>query len=278
MEGKSMNAQIFYFSGTGNSLHVARELQRKLPGASVVPMIRALHFNKIEPAAEIVGLVFPIYCFSMPFPVKQLLEKINLKSSSYIFSIVTRGGSPCKVFSYVNKLLRKQGKSLDAYFYIEMPTNYIPFFKLDSQEIILQMELNLQRRLNSIRKIVLNKETSHEKDHNQHGFISLFLKYIVFPILTFCAEKTRYSHMEKSFYADGKCIGCGLCEKVCLSEKIKMNNAKPQWREKVNCHFCFACLHYCTVQAVQIRKTKTAIRGRYHHAQINADDIARQKV
>jgi hypothetical protein len=33
-----MNAEIYYFSGTGNSLHVAKELQTRLPGARLAPI------------------------------------------------------------------------------------------------------------------------------------------------------------------------------------------------------------------------------------------------
>jgi flavodoxin len=33
-----MRIEIYYFSGTGNSLHVARELQKRLPDAALVPI------------------------------------------------------------------------------------------------------------------------------------------------------------------------------------------------------------------------------------------------
>jgi hypothetical protein len=34
--------ELYYFSGTGNSLHVARELAARFPGASLVPIIGVL--------------------------------------------------------------------------------------------------------------------------------------------------------------------------------------------------------------------------------------------
>ncbi|HQE93577.1 MAG TPA: hypothetical protein PLH19_12095 [Anaerolineae bacterium] len=37
-----MSTQIYYFSGTGNSLHVARELEKRLPETSLVPIISVL--------------------------------------------------------------------------------------------------------------------------------------------------------------------------------------------------------------------------------------------
>jgi len=41
-KGDKMKTEIYYFSGTGNSLHVARELQKRLTGAMLIPVIGAL--------------------------------------------------------------------------------------------------------------------------------------------------------------------------------------------------------------------------------------------
>jgi flavodoxin len=37
-----MSTAIYYFSGTGNSLHVARELQQRLPESRLIPIVRLL--------------------------------------------------------------------------------------------------------------------------------------------------------------------------------------------------------------------------------------------
>jgi formate hydrogenlyase subunit 6/NADH:ubiquinone oxidoreductase subunit I len=84
------------------------------------------------------------------------------------------------------------------------------------------------------------------------------------------------------FCADSKCSGCGICEKICLSGKIKMVDEKPVWQKNVNCFFCYACLNYCPRYAVQIKstrtfKTYTAENERYSHPYATADDIEKQK-
>jgi len=84
------------------------------------------------------------------------------------------------------------------------------------------------------------------------------------------------------FYSNSKCAGCGTCEKVCLSGKVKMVNEKPVWQEDVQCFYCDACLNYCPEQAVQIGsnrflKSYTEENGRYFHPYATADDIAGQK-
>ncbi len=52
---------------------------------------------------------------------------------------------------------------------------------------------------------------------------------------------------------------------------------KPVWDKKVNCYFCFACIHYCPVKAIQIKGSKSKERGRYHHADVPAAEIMKEK-
>ncbi|MGE5485854.1 MAG: 4Fe-4S dicluster domain-containing protein [Ignavibacteriales bacterium] len=51
-----------------------------------------------------------------------------------------------------------------------------------------------------------------------------------------------------SFYSDQKCLGCGTCERVCLSGRVWMVDKKPVWDGKVRCYTCRACLNYCPAQ------------------------------
>ena len=169
--------------------------------------------------------------------------------------------------------MESQGKSLDAYFSVEMPCTYIPIFTLPSQRTIAKMEAELQKRLDFIQTTVTSKRPNREKD----DLLVFVLGHILYPLITAFMFKVRFPNMARSFYADSRCTGCGLCEKVCLSQKIKMKDGKPEWIESTDCLYCFACLHYCPVEAIQIRGRKTVTKGRYHHPEIKAKDIAGQK-
>lgn len=65
-----MNTEIYYFSGTGNSLHVAKELQKRIPEVNLIPIISLSDKNSIEINSEAVGFIFPIYMTSIPVPVR----------------------------------------------------------------------------------------------------------------------------------------------------------------------------------------------------------------
>jgi ferredoxin len=267
-----MSMEIYYFSGTGNSLHVARELSKRFPDSSLIPIMSLLKNEKIESRANTIGLVFPIHALTFPWPVKQFLERISFEKTSYKFAIATR---ECfaTVFMDIDKLLKKQNGRLDAYFSFEMPETYIPLFNVYSQEKCAKVEAEMLRHLAFIESTVANREIHRPKDHP--GWFPL--SRVIYPLVTAWFQKVRFPDMEQAFYADHNCKGCGICETVCLSNKIRIENQRPIWQAEIRCAYCFACLHFCPSQAIQIKGRNTIGTGRYHHPGAKAEDIAHQK-
>ncbi len=77
-----MRTVIYYFSGTGNSLYVARELQKRIPETDLIPMVRLLHNDVIAPNGTTVGVVFPIHLTTVPIPVINFMNKRAIISIS----------------------------------------------------------------------------------------------------------------------------------------------------------------------------------------------------
>lgn len=273
-----MSTEIYYFSGTGNSLHVAKELQKRIPETKLIPIASLLNKDVIKTIAETVGFVFPIYYMAIPTPVKYFIKKLELNLTKYIFAIATRLGSPHTAFTDIDKILKKKGKSLDSHFALNMASNDPKYddYKAPTTEEIKSFESVIDENLDVIHKIIKKKKISREKDTTITDpvpplIVSIvpFLNSIFRPIGEFFGFKSH-------FYADNNCTGCGACEKVCLSKKIKMINKKPVWQKNVKCFYCYACINYCSMQSVQI-KSFTEKNGRYSHPYATANDIARQK-
>lgn len=85
-----MSAEIYYFSGTGNSLIIAREIQKRIPGSFLTPIIQKLHEPEAASGANTVGFVFPNFCLSVPIPVRDLLGKLKVSPSQYVFAACSR--------------------------------------------------------------------------------------------------------------------------------------------------------------------------------------------
>jgi len=153
--------EIYYFSGTGNSLHVAKELEKRIPEANLIPIASLLNKDVIETNGETVWFVFPIYLKAIPVPVKKFIKKLDLKSAKYIFALATRSGSPHRAFIDIEKILKKRGKRLYSYFTLNMGNNAL--VRNPPKEEIAELESVVQDRLDSIQQSIIHKEKSIEK-------------------------------------------------------------------------------------------------------------------
>lgn len=261
--------EIYYFSGTGNSLHVARELQRRLPGTKLLPMVHLLRQDIVKSQASTVGFVFPIHMTTLPIPVKAFIRKLNLSSASYTFAVATRIGITHSAFDRIDGLLRKKHCRLDAAFTLNMPSNDPKFdYRPLPEEETARLEYAVQTRLNTMAPVIAAQEHSRMPDTEYTDKIP-FLKPISLLV-------TLTEHMKDDLYADEKCTGCGTCQQVCLSGKISMAGGLPVWHDTVKCWHCSACLNFCPVQAAQIR-SHTEKNGRYAHPYATVADIAAEK-
>jgi len=55
-------------------------------------------------------------------------------------------------------------------------------------------------------------------------------------------------------YDESKCVGCGLCYKVCFVDVIRWDEEKkrPVFRYVEDCEHCFCCQSICAKQAIRV--------------------------
>jgi ferredoxin len=282
-----MNTSIYYFSGTGNSYYVAKELQKRIQNSELIPIVGIINRNEIKCKSDTVGIIFPLQGPTFPNAVKQLLEKIDLTDTRYIFAIATRGGTTCRIREQINKVLKKKGKSLNSHFIITVfnndpkimnENNQVYEFHVPTDEEITNKKRQIDVRLDVIKDIIINKETRHEVD-KEYGFKYGFL---LEKIVIFATKLMESKSIKNYFYSDVKCTGCGVCEKICLSKRINLIDGIPRWKDEILCFMCYACLNYCPQKSVQINskwymKSFTMVQERYTHPYATAQEIEEQK-
>ncbi|MCQ6963336.1 EFR1 family ferrodoxin [Methanolobus chelungpuianus] len=281
-----MSTDIYYFSGTGNSLYVARELQKRLPDSRLVPIVGLLHKDVIETGAETIGIVFPVHALTIPLAVRQFLRKLNPASAEYVFAIATRLGIVFRDFRRIDRALKAKDRRLDSQFIINMYNNDVKGrdYKVPGETELLEIETSVQGQLDTIQEIILNKEMSKEEDS---GYLidlpfSRPVNNLLERFLTSCMTFSEHIGGVNYFWSDSACTGCGICARVCLSQKIKMTDKKPVWQKDVLCYMCYACINYCPAKAVQINsipgvKSHTRENKRYPHPYAGIEDISGQK-
>ena len=127
-------AEIYYFSGTGNSLAVARDIAGKIGGRLVsIPSIMKvseaapsiMDSEYITTGADVMGVVFPVYHKSIPLILKRFIEKMENLDEKYIFGVCTYGDTPGLAIRHLRELLESRGGQLAAGFGVHMPYNYV---------------------------------------------------------------------------------------------------------------------------------------------------------
>lgn len=249
---------IFYFSGTGNSFAVANTLAKGLE-EQTIDISKAMHENHFDYTladGEKLGFVFPVYAWAAPKMVVDFAKKLKVQNLSYCYAVCTCGATAGNTIDRFDHVLRKQGYRLDSAFSIVMPDNYTLFFDVEEPHKEQQKLKNAE----DVTALVLR--TVQEEKRNffrvKKGKLGGLLTTVVNPGFSNFAMKTHL------FHADSRCIGCGLCKKVCTSNCIVLDShAKPCWTQKT-CNMCMACINRCPVHAIEYGK-KTATKGRYVH-------------
>ena len=79
------------------------------------------------------------------------------------------------------------------------------------------------------------------------------------------------------FDAPAHCVGCGICEKICPMDNIRLVAERPVFGG--NCISCLACFHWCPQEAIWMSKGEEEMKRRfkYHHPDVKLNDILKQK-
>lgn len=258
---------VFYFSGTGNSLYVAKNIATS-QGETLISISKEMKVDKDFyeydlKREEKVILVYPIYAWSPPSPVVEFISRLKLNNynNNYITAVVTCGENIGNNMRTLEKKLESMGLKLNSGFSIAMPNNYIILGKADEDDIV---EMKMSKALKNLEEInnIISNETKGVFNVVK-GPIPKIMTDIINPIFNKLAINT------KKFQVTDACIGCKLCESVCNTKCIKVDKV-PKWGN--NCCQCLACISYCPQEAIQYGKW-TSNKKKYRNPKINVNEM-----
>lgn len=117
---------IYYFTGTGNSLQVARIIENNLGNCTIKPInYKSFTEKKIGDANTRIGIVYPVYYGTFPRIVKKFLEYVEFDKNSYIFGVVSYGGVGGGAVNVLDEFLKSKNVKLSYGNSFMMPRNYI---------------------------------------------------------------------------------------------------------------------------------------------------------
>ncbi|MFC1479302.1 EFR1 family ferrodoxin [Planctomycetota bacterium] len=256
-----MKNTIYYFTGTGNSLKIARDIAEELGETELIPIARASE-QELAPESDIVGIIFPVYAWGPPAAVMRFLDKVKLGKEAYVFSVCTCGGSASGTLLKVRKKLEARDIVLSSGFIIKMPSNYIVWGGAESEEKQAAKFAAAKDRVPEICSVIKEKKV---QEIEKGGLAGRIITGLIYRLLMRSIAK-----QDKKFVVGDECNGCGICAKVCPVGNIELSDSKPVWLHK--CEQCLACIQFCPQEAIQVG-TKTTGRQRYHHPEIKVKDL-----
>jgi len=262
-----MKTVIYYFSGTGNSLAVAKRITTALGDCELVPVASLKNTPGGSPiAGERVGIVCPVYFSGLPLMVAEFAGKLDYSHTRYIFAVVTLGGSGGgPALRQLDKLIVKgNGRGLDAGFAVKMPGNYILMYSSPAGKKQADILASADRQVAEIIPVI---------EHCEHrdlprAFPSKILHDIAYPWFT-----THARNKARKFTVTSACTSCGTCVKVCPADNIDLEDGRPVWKDR--CEVCCGCIHLCPAGAIQ-SGSRTAKRLRYRNPSVSIVELEGQ--
>ena len=256
MKNKAKKRLIFYFTATGNSLYVARELAGESGQLLSIP--RLIKDEHLDFEADEIGFVFPDYAASAPLMVREFVSKAHFKAQ-YIFSVITFGNFAANVADWWDDFCKEKGLQNHYINTLLMVDNYLPVFDMNEQmKIDKKISENLTQIVNDIAS---HREYVSHVDADDR--MKEWLKRLQENHFPMEAERLLRLNTET-------CIACGTCAAVCPHGNFRMTDTHAEFSG--SCEYCLACVHACPQKALTLERERNP-QARFRNENVSLRDI-----
>jgi len=261
-----MKTELYYFTGTGNGLHIAKSVKESLvqrhQAVELVPINTLDLSQALHSSANRIGIIYPTYAMTAPAIVKKFAEKLRVSSKSYVFTYAHCGGGGAGgATASIVDILSDNGIIVTNTFQTTFPSNSTLFkYTNEKLESILSksevsVKENVRAIIDRVKNIRPKSNSLNRASRKVSGIFSAALEnYLQFKVIE----------------ANDNCNGCSICSKVCPMENIEMNG-KPQF--KSNCEMCFACINNCPQKSLGFKKMNRKDFKPYRHPNVNVKEL-----
>ncbi|WKY42952.1 EFR1 family ferrodoxin [Eubacteriaceae bacterium ES2] len=246
---------LFYFTATGNSLYVAKQIEENLISIPQVIQNKDLTFKD-----EAIGIIFPVFAAEPPKMVIDFINKATFQTD-YLYFIMTYGMSQADAPEFTNNLANQSGKKVDYIGSIHMVDNYLPVFDMNEE---MAMDKHIEEQIEKVKKAINDRKReipeATEEDRKLHANVARMNKFI------------PSFNNGKQIKVTKKCVGCGICEKVCPVGNFFMKDDVAKRTQKT-CEFCLACAHNCPQKAIKMKIRDKNPNARYRNEHITLKEI-----
>ena len=222
---------IFYFSGTGNTLWLAKKIKAEIGGE-----IRYIpKWSGDISVYDKLIIVSPIYSFGLPIPVFDFMKTIKSDSPAWI--VLNYGGAAGGAAKLAYNHAKSCGLNIKQVYTMKMPENFTAMF---STPLITPYNKSLLKKAPmAIKKIIESIKKEEEKLLPPDNPKKHKLYY---------ENKSNWGKLGERFSTSEACTLCGKCAENCPAENITIADGKVKFGNR--CIACQACYHRCPSRAV----------------------------
>ena len=259
---------LFYFTATGNSLYVARELSG--PDGEVMSMPKLLKRGQPKFEAEEIGFVFPCLMHLPPNRVREFIRAAKLKAD-YFFTVVTYGDRKGTVVEAWDNICKEAGYEMHYINAVLMVNNWVNMADIEQElqtekptaDMLRQIKADLTRREHALLPTTDEERQLHRELMAQTGLND---------------EDGVTQKSEQRYASNDDCILCGICTMVCPRGCWHLGG--PTSVNFGQCDYCMACIHNCPRKAIQLLPSTSTLFSRevnpekhYRHPTVSVVDI-----
>ena len=231
---------IFYFTGTGNSLFVARKIAQPT-GAALVSIPQVISKQRTY-TDDCIGFVYPQYAAGLPKMVRCFILNNTFKADYYfavdLYSFI-RAGAIGEIAAII---------PLNYGAYLKTPNSLIFLFNPPKNPSTMLAKAG--SKLSEIISDISDRKTKTIKPRKSIG------------------NATKHFG-ESKFKVTAACTKCGICEQVCPARNVKAGDSVVFGS---NCEVCYACVNLCPAHAIYTNNA-TLKRRQYRNPIITVDEI-----
>ncbi|MBI5805412.1 4Fe-4S binding protein [candidate division TA06 bacterium] len=237
MNLQGSNIDLYYFSGTGNTLLAAREMQKAFAEKGLqctMHRIEASDPQKID-LSHTIGLAFPIAAFTTYPLVWDFVYKMPVTRGTKVFAMATMGGFSLCAMGPLKRVMKQKGYLPIGAKQVVMPSN-LWYKNYDPAKI----QKTISKGQRTARNFALDLAAG------KSSWIRVpLVPDLLFPL--FLSKKLWQGSPGYVKVNPDKCTKCAQCVEMCpvgaiqLNEELVISNA---------CQWCMRCISYCPEKAL----------------------------
>ncbi len=243
---------IIYFSGTGNSRYLAKQLAQQLDDDLIdaTVLIKTGEHPAIASEKPYI-FVAPVYAWRFPRVLADWMRKCTFTGDRRVYFVLTCGGEIGAADRYLEAFCKELSLCYMGTGEVVMPENYLVMFDPPPQEKDTPVLDASVASANGMARQIREGLPFPKRKSTLVGRLSSGIVNSCFYTFYIGAKKFR---------ATDACVSCGKCAEVCMLNNISIKDNKPVWGK--NCTHCMACICRCPAEAIEYGK-HTSGRRRY---------------